>query len=666
MEHPMPSPFSTRDHSLIWQFQGETVRIQPWGPNAVRVRATLNPQFADVPGALLDEPAGARPELALEDKKAVLINGKIRVEVNTVGRIRFFNHHTGAVLLEEPHKEFYNPPMRSYRSANSDLYRLDVRFQAIPGERIYGLGQHQHGRLNQKGCVIELEQRNTEVCIPFMVSSNGYGFLWHNPGIGRVELAENLTRWIAESSRQIDYVVFAGDTPTEIVERYSAAVGRAPLLPEWALGFWQCKLRYRYQNELLAIAREYKKRGLPLAVIVVDYFHWPMMGEWKFDPEFWPEPAAMVQELKEMGVEVMVSVWPTVNTISSSYQEMLDRGLMIRSERNNPALMSIWDRYPIGPSMVNYYDPTNPEARQYIWNKVKKNYHDMGIRVLWLDADEPEIYPMHHDNLRYYAGNGMEVSCIYPLMHQQSFYDGMTAAGEKEFVFLSRSAWAGSQRYGAAVWSGDVPSTFEALREQFPAGLNIGLSGIPWWTTDIGGFHDGDIHDPYFQELIVRWFQYGVFCPLFRLHGVRNPGNGEAGALFSGADNEVWSYGEKPYAIIKDLLFLREKLKPYLMQQNQAAHEKGTPVMRPLFFDFPADASAEPVTDQFMLGPDLLIAPVMFHEQRSRSVYLPAGATWVDAWTLQEYAGGAAIQAAAPIERIPVFWRKGSSFTFQF
>ena len=311
----MTSPFSQQNQTIQWTSRGETVWLQAWGPHAVRVRATMNPAFVAVPGALLDEPPGASVQIELAGDHAKLTNGRLRAEMDAEGRIRFFKGGSSEALLEEPRKEFYNPPTRSYRARSSDLYQLEVRFTAHPGERFYGLGQHQHGRLDQKGCVIELEQRNTEVCIPFLLSSRGYGFLWHNPGVGRVELAENLTRWTAEASRQVDYVVFAGDTPSEIVERYTAAVGRAPLLPEWALGFWQCKLRYRYQEELLAVAREYKKRGLPLAVIVVDYFHWPMMGEWKFDPDFWPDPAAMVKELKTLGVEVMVSVWGTVNMI---------------------------------------------------------------------------------------------------------------------------------------------------------------------------------------------------------------------------------------------------------------------------------------------------------------------------------------------------------------
>jgi len=301
-----------------------------------------------------------------------------------------------------------------------------------------------------------------------------------------------------------------------------------------------------------------------------------------------------------------------------------------------------------------------------VWDKIKKNYLDYGIRVFWLDADEPELMPMNPENIRYALGAGLEVTNIYPLLHQKGFYEGMLAAGQNEVINLSRSGWAGTQRYGAACWSGDIPSTFEVLQTQIPAGLNIAMSGIPWWTTDIGGFMEGDIRTDYFKELVVRWFQYGVFCPLFRLHGVRQPLNGLYGAQSSGAGNEVWSYGEQAYGIISKLLFLREKLKPYLRSLNQAAHEHGAPVMRPLVYDFPADAAGAALADEFMLGPDLLVAPVTVQGATSRAVYLPAGVTWVEAWTGKEYVGGDCYPVDAPIERIPVFWRKGSSFAFRF
>ncbi len=240
-------------------------------------------------------------------------------------------------------------------------------------------------------------------------------------------------------------------------------------------------------------------------------------------------------------------------------------------------------------------------------------------------------------------------------MNARAFYEGMQTEGETEIITLNRSAWAGSQRYAAAVWSGDIASTFEALSNQIRAGLNIGLSGIPWWTTDIGGFMGGNTEDPVFRELIVRWFQYGVFCPLFRLHGHRLP----APSPKSGGPNEVWSFGDEAYVIIQQQLFLRERLRPYIMDQMRAAHEHGAPIIRPLFFDFPADEMSWMVEDQFMFGPDILVAPVTEYGMRHRNVYLPAEVEWINAQSGEDYTGGQTIKAAAPLEHIPVFLRRG-------
>jgi len=352
---------------------------------------------------------------------------------------------------------------------------------------------------------------------------------------------------------------------------------------------------------------------------------------------------------------LMVSVWPTVNALSSNATEMWQRGLLIATERGVAAHMPFRDNRPQGLVYVHYYDPTNPEARRFIWEQVREGYYRHGIKVWWLDACEPEIVPRHPENLRYHLGHGLAVTNIYPLMHARGFYEGMRAEGEQEIITLCRSAWAGSQRYGAAVWSGDIQSTFEALQAQVRGGLNIGLSGIPWWTTDIGGFFNGDITTAYFRELIVRWFQYGAFCPLFRLHGNRLPG-GDG----SGGPNEVWSFGDEAYAIIREFLFLRERLRPYIMEQMRLAHERGIPPMRPLFLDFPQDDGCPMVDDQFMFGPDLLVAPVLHEGARRREVYLPAGTTWADAWTDMTYDGGQWITADAPLERIPLYLRDGA------
>jgi alpha-D-xyloside xylohydrolase len=357
-----------------------------------------------------------------------------------------------------------------------------------------------------------------------------------------------------------------------------------------------------------------------------------------------------------MGVKVMISIWPTVNALSPNFQEMQQHGLLVRTKRGVAAHMPFVDTKPEGRVYLHFYDATHPEARQFIWERIRDNYYRHGIKIWWLDACEPEMYPMDPDNLLYHLGAGLAVTNIYPLMHARAFYEGMHAEGEKEIVTLCRSAWAGSQRFGAAVWSGDIASTFEALRAQVPAGLNIGLSGIPWWTTDIGGFHGGDPSMPYFRELIVRWFQYGVFCPLFRLHGHRKPIT-----RMSGAPNEVWSFGDETYVIIRELLFLRERLRPYIMEQMHLAHEKGIPPMRPLFFDFREDNGCVPVEDEFLFGPDLLVAPVLREGARSRELYLPAGTNWTDAWTDETFDGGQWIAADAPLERIPLYLRGGAS-----
>jgi alpha-D-xyloside xylohydrolase len=572
--------------------------------------------------------------------------------------IRFEDAATGRELLAEQRGHFWWPGARAFHSLGGGRGKVEQHFRAYDDERLFGMGQRPNGRLDQKGMTLDLLQRNSEVCIPFLVSSRGYGFLWNNPAVGHVELAENRTRWVADAARQVDYWVTAGD-PAAIMSQYADVTGHAPVLPEWASGFWQSKLRYRTQDELLAVAREYKRRQLPLSVIVIDFFHWAQVGNWKFDPKDWPDPKAMVDELAGLGVKVMVSVWPLVSPFSENWDEMYERGLLVDVQQGLPYTTTFPDRGMPKPFGVGLYDPTNPEARAFVWSKVKQNYFDIGIKVWWLDACEPELRPVHPSLLRLRAGEGDEIINIYPQMHARTFYEGMHAAGDTEVVLLARSAWAGSQRYGAAVWPGDIPTSFDSLHRQIRAGLNIAMSGIPWWTTDIGGFHGGDPTLPEYRELVIRWFEYGVFCPLFRIHGDRLP-RLPFGPNMTGSANEVWAFGDEAYKIISDILALRERIRPYLMEQMRVAHETGLPPMRPLFVDFPADARSWQIEDEFMLGPDVLVAPIDQAGSRERDVYLPPGA-WVNAWTGVSREGGSSSHEEAPLNRIPVFVRKGAS-----
>jgi alpha-D-xyloside xylohydrolase len=651
--------FTQDGTALIWAGGQETVRVEPWGEHSLRVRGTVWQAIRDdLPGALLERPP-SQADTEISGQLARITNGALTAEISAGGRLRFLRAD-GTELLSEITPHFTGPPARRYATTGGGTHHVELLFESRDSERCYGLGQHQHGRLDQKGAVVELVQRNTEVSIPFLVSSLGYGLLWNHPGTGRVELGTTATRWVSQSTRQWDYWITAADEPAGLLRAYGEVTGRAPMLPDWAAGFWQCKLRYQTQDELLGVAREYKRRGLPLSVIVIDYFHWTRQGEWRFDPDDWPDPAAMVAELDQLGVKLMVSVWPTVNPASENYSAMAQEGLLVGNEHGLGVQLAIWDRGSPVRVPMTFYDATRPAARAYLWARVKEGYYKHGIRAWWLDACEPELVPEQQGNLRYHLGPGAEVSNIYPMLHARGFYEGMRAEGETEILTLCRSAWAGSQRYGALVWSGDIDSTFEDLRRQIPAGLNIGMSGIPWWTTDIGGFKNGDIASPSFRELIVRWFQFGVFCPVFRLHGFRGPGS-MTGAEQTGAANEVWSFGAQQYEIISRLLFLRERLRPYVMDQMRIAHDTGLPVMRPLFLEFPADPVSWDVDDQFLLGSDILVAPVVTEGAVERQVYLPAGAAWRDAWTGASLPGGQRLTAAAPLETIPVYLRDGGA-----
>ncbi|GAB3122026.1 glycoside hydrolase family 31 protein [Streptomyces calidiresistens] len=657
---PTVGAFRERDGALEWSGRQETLLIEPWGPDAVRVRARLGgPVLDGLPGALAAErPPAPDAAVKIGNGTAVLVNGAVTAEVGAEGMIRFLDSTTGGELLAEERAHFWWPGPRLYTATGNGYHRLEQRFAAHPDEKLYGLGQHQHGLLDQKGVVLDLVQRNAEVSIPVLVSSRGWTMLWNNPAVGRVELAANGTRWVADSARQIDYWITAG-TPADGQRRYSAVTGRTPMLPEWAAGFWQCKLRYRTQEELLEVARGYKRRGLPLAAIVCDFFHWTHLGEWRFDPAEWPDPAAMVRELSEMGTTLVVSVWPSVSPLSENHPTLEQRGWFIGTEYGPMAHADWPDKEVAEPVQVAFYDATNPEAREFVWSRIRENYLEpYGIKAFWLDACEPELKPGFAGNHRYHAGPGLEVANLYPRENARAFHEGLTAAGE-ETITLNRSAWAGSQRHGAALWSGDIGTDFATLRRQIAAGLNTALSGIPWWNTDIGGFHGGDPDDPAYREVMVRWFQFGAFSPLMRLHGFRDPGM-PLGPDMTGGPNEVWSYGEEAGAILEEYVRLRERLRPYVLEQMRTAHTEGLPVMRPLFLDFPDDARTWGIADAYLFGPDVLVAPVLEAGARERTVYLPAGARWTDAWTGEEYAGGAEVTVAAPLERIPLFLRDGA------
>ena len=662
------------ENKLIREYDGERMMIEAYGENSLRVRVTRLKDFPEENWALIPQSEqGAKITLMRNEKEAetqkvnseerivgdgaVMENGKIRVILNKAGKLIFENSE-GKTLLRELECDRHSSlgiRTRELKTLSGGNFKASLKFESDPAEKLFGMGQYQNGVFNLKGSFLELAQRNSQASVPFMVSSLGYGFFWNNPAVGRASFGVNVTEWEAESTKVIDFWITAGDTPAEIHAQYMAVTGRPPMMPEHGLGFWQCKLRYQTQEELLSVAREYHRRGVPLDVIVADFFHWTLEGTWAFDPEYWPDPEGMVKELEAMGTKLMVSVWPTVSVYAPDYQYMKEMGYLVSSESGVKINMLMIDP-------TSFTDMTHPGARKFVWDKLKENYYNKGVKDFWLDVAEPEYSSYDFENYRYNQGSVLEVGNQYPMWYTKMIYDGLTEAGEKDVVSLVRCAWAGSQRYGALVWSGDIPSTFESFKIQIVCGLQMAMAGIPWWTTDIGGFHDGDIRDPKFQELLIRWFQYGAFCPVMRLHGHRSPykaplGKTGGGRCASGAENEIWSYGEENYEIMKKYIELREELRPYTRRLMKEASETGAPVMRPLFYQFPEDEKAWEIKDQFLFGDQYLVAPVTEYGQRKREVYLPAGASWTEQSTGKTYEGGRTVTADAPLDVIPVFVR---------
>ncbi|RAL64336.1 hypothetical protein DID88_001812 [Monilinia fructigena] len=645
----------SQGNRLVYRYDAEELWIEPWGPNALRIRSTKESQYPN-PDELwaLQHIKSSDPIINIEEKEASITNGSIRSTVTSRGKVIIYNSQ-GKILLEEyarhrldisdPKCSAINIEAREFKPnpGGSSIHHLTMRFESQEKtEKIFGMGQYQQPYLDLKGLDLELAHRNSQASVPFALSSRGYGILWNNPSIGRAVLGR----------------ILSGDSPAEIVHRYAGVTGTVPMMPEYGLGFWQCKLRYQTQDELLGIAREYKRRDLPIDLIVIDFFHWPRQGDWRFDEKFWPDPDAMIQELKKMNIELMVSIWPTVDTRSENFDEMLEKGYLVRTDRGIRIVMDF-------EGDTIHFDSTNPRARKYIWEKAKKNYYDKGIRVFWLDEAEPEYTAYDFDNYRYHRGTNLSIGNTYPVEYARAFYEGMEASGQKNIVNLLRCAWAGSQKYGALVWSGDIASSWSSFRNQLTAGLNMGIAGIPWWTTDIGGFHGGDPADPAFRELFVRWFQWGTFCPVMRLHGDREPkqpkvGEGGGSTCLSGAPNEVWSYGEEVYKICKKYMNLREKMRDYTRRLMTEASENGSPVMRPLFYEFPDDKKAWEIEEQYMFGPKYLVCPIFKAETKNIKVYLPMGSDWwLNGHEIEKpWSGGQEIELACSIDTMPVFFRK--------
>ena len=563
------------------------------------------------------------------------------------------------------HKDGDSQILNDRRPTDDPFYRVGATFAAPSDEHSYGLGQNQQGELDLRGRSVECAHdydaaAGQSVCVPFVVTNKGYAIVWDNPSKTRVDFAFNeQTKWTSQVGQRVSFFVIMGDTYDELYEGYRLLTGSVPMLPKSAYGYIQCKQRYTSQKELLDVAREYRKRKLPADVMVVDWFYFTKMGQMDMDPRYWPDPKAMNDELHRMGFHSMISVWPRYVPESRYYETILKNGWFEHLADGTPTNGLPYDR--AGSDI----DTTNPDAAKWYWARINENFVSKGFDSFWADETEPDLPP---NGSYLHVGPGTEYFNVYPYFHTKAIYDGFRAdLPDRRALILARDAYLGAQHNGAIFWSSDISPTWDTLKRQVPTGLDFVASGMPYWSTDIGGWqylpgshkaerpmlidatdakeNVGNYED--YAELYVRWFEYGTFQPTMRAHGSRN-------------QNEVWSYGKEAEPILEKYLRLRYQLMPYIYSLGWYSHETGAPFMRGLFMDFGSDPNVAEIGDEYMFGPALLVAPVTEQGSTSREVYLPAGTDWYNFWTNERLRGGQRIRVDAPIGVIPVFVRAGS------
>lgn len=578
-------------------------------------------------------------DVTSDDKAITLSTPKLKVVIERESGALHYIGADGKQLTTDGYRSLIPAEVNGEKTFHAEL------FFPIYGshEGFYGLGQHQAGVWNYRGEKVPLEQENTEIAVPLLVSTNGYGIFWNNPSRTIVDNKFVHSLYIrGEVADRVDYYFLYGPEADQIIGRYRELTGEVPLFGRWAYGFWQCKNKYQSQAEIEGVAAKYRALHIPVDNIVQDWFWWVTMGEMKWNPKY-PDPQGMINKLHDEHFHLMVSVWPFFRPGTSVYDQFDKNGWFIAKTLTGGF-------HPVGQAL---YDPTNPDARAQYWKNIDTALFEKGVDAWWLDTDEPETEG-REDNIlvdhKLHIGSGARYANIYPLWHTEGVSEGQQQASDKKRVFiLSRSAYAGTQRLGVTAWSGDVLSDWLSFARQIPAGLNYSISGMPYWTTDIGGFiSGGNLNDPKFRELFIRWFQFGAFSPIFRVHGTRYPD-----------ENELWSYGPEAQKILVEYDNLRYRLLPYIYSEAwQVTSNHGT-LMRPLVMDWREDVEAQNTGDEYLFGPAILVSPVTTQGATSRSVYLPK-ATWYDFWTGAKVEGGKRIEADAPLARLPLYVRAGS------
>lgn len=669
------APLATLDR------HGSKVSIEPYAPNIVRVTIALETGRSAEPAGpgivAAAAPAGWRQsagqgggDVFTSDAMTLTVAPQPWPKAPTQMQ-RYFSPSLPPVRIGIRTPDGREIAMNGWEMAphvvnGEHTFRAGATFAADEDEHFYGLGQNQEGILDLKGRTIDCRHwydapAGEQVCVPFLVSSKRYGIVWDNPSALTVSAGlHGKTHFQSEVGERVSFFVIVADKADDLYAGYARLTGRTPLPPKSAFGLIQSKARYETQAEMEGIAEGYRSRGYPLDIMVLDWFYWTRMGQIDIDRTYFPDPKAMNDRLHQQGMQSIISVWPRFEKESRYFSELASRGWLLK-DKDGAAVDGLAVRYDRAGGLL---DSTNPDARGWFWNTIRDNILSQGFDYLWLDETEPDLVP---DGYFYSIGSGDRYHNLFPLVHLSGAAEGAARdMPDKRNLILARAAYLGAQASGALFWSSDVEGTWEALRSQVPTGLNMTASGIANWSSDTGGWQKpagakarhAPLLDPAgaiamdpgyidYPELFVRWFQYNAFTPTLRIHGQRPA-------------TAIWEYGRAAEPILADWLRLRYSLIPYIYPLARQTYETGAPYMRALWMDFPEDPAVATMGDEYMFGPAFLVAPVTEQGATARRVYLPAGTDWYDWWTGARHAGGAWIDAAAPIARMPLFVRAGS------
>ena len=681
------------------QINSTDVEIQFYGPSTVRVlKSPAGTAFTKESLAVIKKPQTTKLSVQQQGDVILLKSEKLKVDINLKSGKIAFETLSGTSLLSEKES---GVKFTDFNDAGSKTYTVSQLFKLDADENIYGLGQQQRGKLSLRNEKINMVQGNTDDYVPFLVSTKGYGLFWDNYSPTTFEDKPESASFKSEVGDCIDYYFMLGGNIDGSIACMRDLTGQAPMFPLWTFGFWQSKERYKSQSELVGVVQKHRELGVPLDGIIQDWQYWGSNYLWNamdfLNPEF-PNPKKMVEDIHNMNAHVIISIWNSFGPQTKQYREMKPQGMLLKFGTWPQSGLETWPPNMEYPSGVEPYDVYNPAARQIYWKYLKNGLFSLGIDGWWMDSSEPDhldFKPTDFD-IKTYLGSFRKVRNAFPLMTVGGVADNQRATTSDKRVFiLTRSAFAGQQRYGANTWSGDVNSSWQSLRNQIPAGLNFSMSAIPYWNTDIGGFFAGAYNkswndgsgakNPAFQELYVRWLQFGAFTPMMRSHGTDVP-------------REIYNFGKKGEPIfdaIAKSINLRYSLLPYIYSAAWDITNNQSTMMRALVMDF-NDKKVVDMNNEYMFGKSILVAPIVnaqytsetvvktdensgwnkddkkdekemavdFTQQKSSKAYLPVGTSWFDFWSNQKYDGGQEVTLTTTIDKIPLFIKAGSIVPF--